>query len=59
MPLYTYKCSRCDEVFDEISSISNRDALKMCPECGHFSGDRQLDSPEYLKVNGLNVHRTE
>jgi len=44
MPLYTYKCSKCDEVFESISSISSRDIVKACPACGHFSGERQLDT---------------
>jgi putative FmdB family regulatory protein len=34
MPLYEYKCSQCDELFEELRSINSRDALTVCGKCG-------------------------
>ena len=56
MPLYSYKCSRCDTKFEELSTIENRDIPRACPDCGYFAGERQLDSTNF-KVEGLNVHK--
>jgi putative FmdB family regulatory protein len=33
MPLYEYKCSACDELFEELRPINARDALTNC-KCG-------------------------
>ncbi len=36
MPIYEYKCEKCEHVFDEVLSVSNRDKpiSEPCPECG-------------------------
>jgi putative FmdB family regulatory protein len=34
MALYEYKCSQCDEVFEELRSMDLRDALTHCGKCG-------------------------
>jgi putative FmdB family regulatory protein len=34
MPLYEYKCSQCDELFEELRSINSRNALTNCGKCG-------------------------
>jgi putative FmdB family regulatory protein len=34
MPLYEYKCSQCDELFEELRSINSRDAPTNCGKCG-------------------------
>ena len=39
MPIYEYKCEKCEHIFDEILSVSNRDKpmSEPCPECGEES----------------------
>ena len=32
MPIYEYKCKKCDTIFEELQSI-NDDPLKECPTC--------------------------
>mgnify|MGYP001326710433 FL=1 len=36
MPIYEYKCEKCEHAFEEYLSISNRDKPieEPCPECG-------------------------
>lgn len=35
MPVYEYKCTHCDETFDVIASLDERDEKAVCPRCGH------------------------
>ena len=39
MPIYEYKCEKCEHIFDEVLSVSNRDKPieEPCPECGKKS----------------------
>lgn len=34
MPLYEYKCKKCNLVFAELRKISEREKEISCPECG-------------------------
>lgn len=36
MPTYTYKCTKCQKVFDKIRKISERLRCQ-CPDCGYDS----------------------
>ena len=38
MPLYTYKCDKCGNVFDTHVSIKNRNDTQHCPSCNGPSG---------------------
>lgn len=33
MPLYSYHCIKCDEVYENMRSIAQRDIKLVCPEC--------------------------
>jgi len=33
MPKYSYKCDKCNYVFDAYHSIKNRNKTEKCPEC--------------------------
>ncbi|RLB58545.1 MAG: zinc ribbon domain-containing protein [Deltaproteobacteria bacterium] len=35
MPMYEYQCPRCQEVFELLRSMSERDEECRCPNCGH------------------------
>lgn len=37
MPLYEYKCNQCDNQFESIVKISNRDDIRQCPICNSDS----------------------
>ena len=34
MPVYEFKCNACDETFEIISSLAERDDKAVCPACG-------------------------
>jgi putative FmdB family regulatory protein len=34
MPMYSYKCSSCEFILDDMSSIARRNDARKCPECG-------------------------
>lgn len=33
MPYYTYQCTKCEHIFDELQDLSD-ELLTDCPECG-------------------------
>ena len=33
MPIYEYKCTKCDKVIEKIIAASKRDELQKCPDC--------------------------
>jgi len=34
MPVYEYHCASCDERFEIVSSLAEREANAVCPVCG-------------------------
>lgn len=34
MPIYEYKCARCAQVFEKLSSREERDTVPPCTACG-------------------------
>lgn len=57
MPVYTYKCLKCGEVFYAARPIAERDEPRPCPTCNMVLA-RQLDAP-MGKVDGPAVRRGE
>ena len=52
MPLYSYHCVKCDEVYENIRSIKQRDVKLVCPECNTRCG-RIMDTNSFqLKGDG-------
>ncbi|MAH03380.1 transcriptional regulator, partial [Candidatus Pacearchaeota archaeon] len=33
MPIYSYHCEQCDEVYENMRSIKQRDVKLICPQC--------------------------
>jgi putative FmdB family regulatory protein len=47
MPVYEFRCLKCDEVF-EILVIKNQDEVEMkCPHCGSGELERVLSTTSY------------
>ncbi len=44
MPLYEYKCSECEHVFEELVSASAIDSSPVCPSCGSERTDRKFST---------------
>ena len=44
MPMYEYRCAKCDERFEELVSVSADDSDAHCPECGSKRVERLLSA---------------
>jgi len=52
MPLYSYHCIKCNEVYENMRSIAQRDVKLQCPACNELC-ERILDlSSFHLKGGG-------
>jgi putative FmdB family regulatory protein len=52
MPSYEYSCCICSRIKNELKSVSKRNELPICDECGIVM--RRIISPSAIKVNGFN-----
>ena len=34
MPVYEFKCTKCDHVFEVMGGYAERERTQTCPECG-------------------------
>lgn len=62
MPMYTYRCSECDCVFDQLRSMSDRDNTKelQCKNCScKGSSKRIMQNSVSLKFKGSGFYCTE
>ena len=52
MPLYEYKCPKCENEFNELLSLEEYSPLRVCPECNAPS-PRKISAPhlQILKKN--------
>jgi putative FmdB family regulatory protein len=44
MPIYAYRCRKCDEVFESFRGIYDNDDSVACPKCGEKKPRRVLSS---------------
>lgn len=54
MPIYDYKCLKCECEFSALSSIDDRDKDKECTNCGATASERKIGTFGGYKVNGNN-----
>lgn len=50
MPIYEYKCTKCENIFSKLESISSEEKVKDCPECG--SNSNRIMSQTSFKLKG-------
>jgi putative FmdB family regulatory protein len=55
MPVYAYRCSRCDSSFERLRGISQQDSDVECPECGQQGTAKRLISTfaAFSKTDGM------
>ena len=52
MPMYSYHCTKCNEVYENMRSIAQRDVKLQCPTCNELC-ERILDLSSFqLKGDG-------
>jgi putative FmdB family regulatory protein len=44
MPLYEYKCKKCEKNFETLVSLSKADDPVKCPYCGYEKSERLLST---------------
>lgn len=45
MPTYNYECQSCQEQFEALVSISQRNEAQECPECGKADSRKLISAP--------------
>ena len=51
MPIYEYKCSKCEHQFEIIQRISDI-PIKVCPECSQASVNKLVSAPSFRLKGG-------
>ena len=49
MPLYEYKCPKCEHEFSELLSLSEYSPLRVCPEC-NMPSPRKISAAQLQKL---------
>lgn len=44
MPIFEYRCRKCELEFDELETIANRDEPHKCPKCGSMESERMIST---------------
>jgi putative FmdB family regulatory protein len=44
MPIYEFRCSSCDKVFERLCFASDKEESMECPSCGKKGAERLLSS---------------
>lgn len=57
MPIYEFKCTACDHVFERLQKLSDADPTD-CPECGAAQVRRQLTAPAF-RLAGSGWYETD
>lgn len=42
MPIYEYRCQKCEQVFEHLARSMNGESRVACPECGSSKTERML-----------------
>ena len=42
MPIFTYKCIKCKEIFDRLEGVTSKEDELKCPKCGSKEAEKQL-----------------
>tara|TARA_Y100000996_G_C22106544_1_gene472116 strand:- start:124 stop:369 length:246 start_codon:yes stop_codon:yes gene_type:complete len=58
MPIYEYKCSKCNGIFEHFQRISD-DPLKTCLICGSKNTVSKIISSSAFRLNGTGWYETD
>lgn len=57
MPIYEFKCLKCDKFFEWLSMSSEDKVELACPDCGSEDFERILSSTNYSMDSGSNSRK--
>lgn len=49
MPIYEYKCPRCENEFDELLSLEEYSPLRVCPKC-NMPSPRKISAAQLQRI---------
>ena len=49
MPIYEYKCPKCEHEFSELMSLKEYSPLRVCPEC-NMPSPRKISAAQLQKI---------
>ena len=52
MPIYEFKCLKCEEFFELLVMSKNDDEELKCPKCGEQSFERVISTTSYVTAPG-------
>jgi putative FmdB family regulatory protein len=52
VPLYEYRCEKCEEKFDKLLPHSERDETRPCPSCGSEHTKRLVSKSSFQLKGG-------
>jgi putative FmdB family regulatory protein len=55
MPVYEYRCVRCERCFETLGTIATRDAEVSCPSCGQADARRLISTFASISPDGAGV----
>ena len=58
MPIYEYKCSKCNEVFEHFERISD-EPLQTCLKCGSVNTISKIISSSGFRLSGTGWYETD
>lgn len=58
MPTYEYRCSACDNEWEEFQSITAK-PVKKCPECGKSKAERIISAGGGIIFKGSGFYQTD
>jgi putative FmdB family regulatory protein len=58
MPIYEYRCRRCDYQFERLEKMNQEPLRPRCPRCGRFFGER-LPSVAHARFKGTGFYAND
>lgn len=56
MPIYTFRCEKCLQVFDKLLTL-NEDKKGECPKCGHITDHMIITGTGGFRISGPGVYK--
>jgi putative FmdB family regulatory protein len=59
MPCYAFQCHQCEELFERLLKIADRDTPQECPGCGGGDTHRQVEAPMMMDPVRAGVRKVD
>lgn len=59
MPIYCYRCNKCEVGFNEMMKIADSDKIPECPKCGKQDDVKKLVTSGNVHYKGSGFYTTD